>query len=293
MTDRDTGSILVPAGVAESASINLDREGNEIVVLARSRLLALLRELQQQTSEAVAKDSDADKERGIVNDVVNFLGDIVGRIRGRDNALPPRRPTGEQLQAELADQMRTLDLRIEQFIDLAALAGSPPEYAQELRQRSNAVSRLLGSRRVGSEMTAETFKELTRVLDLVQLTRRDVERRNLDNPRAAARFILARLPAGDDTALERVLSVPASTVKAWAASTETPRGRERARLLAVAQVIYDLWHSVTPEGLAMWFTKPFDEFNGRAPVELLDAAAEADIEALRSFARSSRGQVAT
>lgn len=289
MTTEPTshGPQPLSATLTDAASLDLSSRGSDIVAFAQTGPLRVLRRLQESAASAgVPATEDPARER-------KFLVELLRRVLNRDQPAPAERDNLEVLRAELADHIRTLELRIDQFVDLAALANSPPEYAHQLREHSVVLSRLVGADAFSASLTADTFRELTRVLDLVQLTRRDVERRTLHDPRAAARYIHAAFSPDDDDLLERVLSVPRSTLQAWADGASSPTPEQRDRLVTAAQITYDIRESHTPRGVGKWFCRSYVEFDGQSPIDLLDSGDKADHARLRQFARSLRGQVAS
>lgn len=185
-----------------------------------------------------------------------------------------------EAQIELTTLLERLTLRIEQFLHMTSLAGSPAEYQQDLRQAQMMLGRLVNDDGA-SGMTLDTFKTLSHIVDLVELTRRDVERRSLDDPVAAMRFATARLPTdAPQDAAEIIHGEIGATGEA------DPR-----RVVLVAQLIYDLQYSYTPRGIVQWFRRPAHELADRSPLETL---GDPELAAtLRSFARSLRSQLAT
>lgn len=112
----------------------------------------------------------------------------------------------------------------------------------------------------------------------------------LDEPRAAADYVLrtlASVPAAD---LARLLGVSAKTVGAWRAGRPVTRNTERVVL--VAHVITYLRSSLTAAGLVQWFAAPRHQLDGRTPLDLLDGDLAPAREALISLARGARGQLA-
>ena len=244
-----------------------------IAVLARSRLPLLLRQLGAAT---------ASQRR---------LRDIRRRIRwGSFNKEEAAKRAAKVSAASLkiAAVANELDLKIEQFLNLASFAGSPPAYQQDLRESRLALGRLLLDGTGGKkDLDLATFTTLSHIVDLVELTRRDVQRRAIDDPIVGARFALGHLPADKPEATSEILGARPDEL---GEETEIePRLARRVKL--VAQLIYDLQFSHTPEGLLAWFHQHFPELDGRTPIDVLD---EPSFETpLRQYARVLRSQVAT
>lgn len=135
-------------------------------------------------------------------------------------------------------------------------------------------------------------------LELAALMLGDVARRlgrrllhdELDDPQAAAAYVLrtlATVPAAD---LGRLLGVSAKTIGAWRAGSRVTRNTDRVVL--VAHVITYLRASLTPAGLVQWFGAPRHQLDGRTPLDVLDGDLAPAREALISLARGARGQLA-
>jgi len=252
---------------------SVEDEATEIAVLARSRLPQMLRRL----GAAVTAPSDRRSR------------DLWWRIRGvfgRDEAAE-RKAAIVSASLEVATLADELQLKIEQFLNLASFAGSPPAYQQDLRESRLTLNQLLLDVGGTKELDLETFKTLSEIVDLVELTRRDVQRRMIDDPVVGVRFSTGHLPADQPEAVQEILGV--NPVDFGLSSGVDRRVTRRIHL--VAQLVYDLRFSHTPEGLLAWFRQPFPELDGRSPIAVLD---DPEYEQwLRSYARGLRSQVAT
>lgn len=135
-------------------------------------------------------------------------------------------------------------------------------------------------------------------LELAALMLADVARRlgrrllhdELDDPQAAAAFVLRTLPGVPAADLGRLLGVSAKTIGTWRAGGAVTRKTERVVL--VAHVITYLRASLTAAGLVQWFAAPRDQLGGRTPLDVLDGDLAPAREALISLARGARGQLA-
>ncbi|UUY02648.1 hypothetical protein LRS13_18415 [Svornostia abyssi] len=112
----------------------------------------------------------------------------------------------------------------------------------------------------------------------------------LDEPRAAADYVLRTLASVPATDLARLLGVSVKTVGAWRAGRPVTRNTERVVL--VAHVITYLRSSLTAAGLLQWFAAPRHQLDDRTPLDLLDGDLAPAREALISLARGARGQLA-
>lgn len=127
--------------------------------------------------------------------------------------------------------------------------------------------------------------------DVVRRVCRRLEHDALDDPRAAADFVFATLPAAGAGDLGRLLGVSTKTVGAW--RTGRPVTRNADRVVLVAQVLTHLRAAMTPRGVLLWFDGPRAQLEGRTPLELLDQDGPAGArEPLTALARGLRGQLA-
>jgi hypothetical protein len=127
--------------------------------------------------------------------------------------------------------------------------------------------------------------------DVVRRVGRRLEHDALDDPRAAADFVFATLPAAGAGDLGRLLGVSTKTVGVWRAGRPVTRNADRVVL--VAQVLTHLRASMTPRGVVLWFDGPRAQLDGRTPLELLDGDGPAAArEPLTALARGLRGQLA-
>jgi len=270
-TTRENPSL--PFAVAEpSASfLPLTGEAQEIVEMARSGL----RRLRGRPSAAP----------GAVRDP-NFLKRILARLRGGPSS-------DGDARALLGEILVDLDSRIEHFITLASIAGSPGDYQQELRTSRLALLALLDEGADTGSVSVQSYKTLTHVVDLVDLTRRDIERRAIERPLWAARLVLSELPLDESARVAAVVGAPVEEIANCASGKPSLSQAQLHRLQVVAQLVYDLRYSHTPIGLLNWFEQPFEHLGGRSPLELLGELTPDHEKALREYARSLRVQTAT
>jgi hypothetical protein len=127
--------------------------------------------------------------------------------------------------------------------------------------------------------------------DVARRVRRRLEHDALDEPRAAADFVLAALSSAGAAALGRLLGVSTKTIGAWRAGRPVTRNADRVVL--TAQVLTHLRASMSPRGMLLWFDAPRAQLDGRTPLELLDRDGPAGArEPLTALARGLRGQLA-
>jgi hypothetical protein len=296
----------MPSPVADQHTLtSVEDEATEIRMIAQANVPALWRELEALKRERPegARESASDElllrrpsrpQRGRPKPVTRerrMTKDLAWRVLrgwfGPDESAE-RAARISSIEIELSALLARLTLKIEQFLTLVVLAGSPPDYQQDLRESSLVLNRLTHAG-TAQRMTLDVFKALSRIVDLVELVRRDVERRTLDdNAVLAARFIVGHLPADSDDLILKAFGQPADALES--SLRGDPSDELVRRVLLAAQLVYDLRYSHTPEGLASWFTQSFLALEGRRPVDLL--AVEDLAERLRSFARSLRSQSA-
>jgi hypothetical protein len=294
---RYSGQATSPDGVinvsattiAETAVLpGVEDDATQIRFLAGTDVPSVLRELRELRIVESPRTRQVLQQREF-----RMLRDMAWRVVrgafGRDEATE-RAARISKTQVRLGSLLDQLTVKIEQFLHLAAIAGSPPEYQQDLRESRIALARLMHEGAQDDGMTLETFKTLGHIVDLVELTRRDVERRGLENPVLAARFALARFPTEERQAVLEIFGTdPSQLDELTHAGQLDPETRRRAVL--VAQLVYDLQFSHTPSGLLSWFRQPFPALGERTPTEALaDPALEGT---LRAYARSLRSQSAS
>jgi hypothetical protein len=288
---RPEGAVTAVPPVADTTVLSdVEGEATEIRLLAHSRVPTVLRELR-----ALHVEQNAPTRRQVRPRDVRMLRDMAWRVfRGvlGPDAATQRAARITETQERLGTLLEQLTLKIEQFLALTLLAGSPPEYQQDLRGSRDTLSQLIHAGAQDKGMTLDTFKTLSHIVDLVELTRRDVERRSLDNVTLAARFAAASFPTDRPDAVSEIMGVSGdrlSDILAGHDGGADPETERRIRL--VAQLVYDLRFSHTPEGLLNWFHQPFPELGGETPVRALD---DPDLQTeLRTYARSLRSQFAT
>lgn len=135
-------------------------------------------------------------------------------------------------------------------------------------------------------------------LELAALMLGDIARRlgrrllhdELDEPQAAAAFVLRTLAAVPAADVGRLLGVSGKTIGAWRSGSRVTRNAERVVL--VAHVITYLRASLSPAGVVQWFAAPRHQLGGRTPLEVLEGELAPAREELISLARGARGQLA-
>lgn len=129
-----------------------------------------------------------------------------------------------------------------------------------------------------------------RLADVVGRVRRRLLESELDEPSAAAAFVVAvlrDLPAAETAGL---LGVSTRTLSAWRRGGAV--ARSRLRVVVVAHLLAELRGYLTPRGMVMWFDAPRDQLDGRTPRQLLDDGASGACEVLVGLARGGRAQLA-
>jgi hypothetical protein len=268
---------------------NVEIQANEIVLLVRSRLQNQLQRLRESTGEPPGGSRWGSKpptahDSGLGRDL--WWRVFRNRFARDEQAILAAQRS--QARTELSGLMQQLTLKIQQFLDSAAFAGSPAEYQQDLRESQLALNRLYENEADKQELSTETFRRLTEIVDLVQLTRRDVQRRAVDDPAVAANFVRAWLPADRVSNFEESIGLPQGALK------EMPNNltdEQLRRIRLAAQLIFDLRFSHTPEGLVDWFYQRLPEFDDQQPTDLINQPQRES--ELRTWARGLRSQLAS
>jgi hypothetical protein len=278
-------TLAPPAPNALPQSIPFDDEANEIVKLARSGVPTAFRRLGLEVDPSEGR-VETRPPRGAL------LASLVGRVRrlfGSKHLIPAEE------RDRLNVLLNTLIAKTEMFLRFTTLAESATEYRDELRRSLATLGQVLDKDTGRSQISPATYKALSQIVDLVELTRRDVQRKALDDPRMAAAFILAHFPHEDqESAIAAMTGSDLDSIHNWRHGRADLGDQAIQRLQLVAQLVYDLRYAMSPEGVLHWFQRPFHEFGNRSPNQLLDLEGVAQAEALlRPFARNLRAQVAT
>jgi hypothetical protein len=198
-------------------------------------------------------------------------------------ALPAARPEREAWFTQVEDAILAL---------VRALPDGGEDYdAGRMFEFSVGLRRAIEAAPDGADPGGAIELAALMVGDVVRRVGRRLEHDALDDPRAAADFVFATLPAAGAGDLGRLLGVSTKTVGAWRAGRPVTRNADRVVLLA--QVLTHLRASMTARGVVLWFDAPRAQLDGRTPLELLDGDGPAAArEPLTALARGLRGQLA-
>ncbi|MGK2938571.1 MAG: hypothetical protein ACSLFR_12325 [Solirubrobacteraceae bacterium] len=171
-----------------------------------------------------------------------------------------------------------------------ALSSALPEGTEDFDARR--LWEMLHALRRAADGGSDDDVELTALMlgDVARRLGRRLLHDELDEPRAAADYVLRTLASVPATDLARLLGVSAKTVGAWRAGR--PVTRNTGRVVLVAHVITYLRSSLTAAGLVQWFAAPRHQLGDRTPLDLLSGDLAPAREALISLARGARGQLA-
>lgn len=196
---------------------------------------------------------------------------------------PPSRAARERWFTDLEDAILAL---------VRALPEGGEDYdAGRMFEFSVALRRAIESAPDGADPDGAIELAALMIGDVVRRIGRRLEHDVLDDPRAAAEFVFATLPAAGAGDLGRLLGVSTKTVGAWRAGRPVTRNADRVVL--VAQVLTHLRAAMTPRGVLLWFDGARAQLDGRTPLELLDRDGPAGArEPLTALARGLRGQLA-
>jgi DNA-directed RNA polymerase specialized sigma24 family protein len=129
-----------------------------------------------------------------------------------------------------------------------------------------------------------------RVADVVKRVGRRLLHERLDDPQAAAAFVLETLGGVNVSEVAALLGVSTKTVGSWRQGSRV-RNNTR-RVIVIAQVLSYLRASMTAIGIVMWFDAERDQLGGLTPLALLEQNEASAHAKLIGLARATRGQLA-
>jgi hypothetical protein len=146
---------------------------------------------------------------------------------------------------------------------------------------------------LGEDPEWRVREAIDRLRDLLGTIEREVEHGHLDDPAVAARYVLDTLADVDRSTVAAVLGVDARTLRTWQHTVPRQMRRDnQARVVLVAQLVYELTRSMGPGAIGRWFTREQPRLGGRSPRALIAADPGRAQEVLRPLARGLRGQLA-
>jgi len=202
-------------------------------------------------------------------------------------------PVGDEVAAACAEKRSAWYREVEKCV--IDLSKAMPEGAEDYDVRK--LFELLFELRNAIESDPEGT-DATGKVELAKIEMGDVAHRvgrrllhgQLDDPRAAADYVLETLKGVGVEEVARLLGVSTKTINAWRAGR--PVARNVRRVVTVAQLLAYLRASMTPRGLVMWFDATREQLGGRTPLQMLDEDEASAREALIELARGARGQLA-
>ena len=129
--------------------------------------------------------------------------------------------------------------------------------------------------------------------DVLSTLEREAEHLLLDDPVAAARFVVHELGDIEQEQVGEILGVGPRTIRTWKSGSVSEIRKDRARVVLVAQLVYDLRNSMTSRGVVMWFHRSRPQLGDATPLNLIEQSVPDAYEPLRAIARGGRGQLAT
>jgi transcriptional regulator with XRE-family HTH domain len=175
---------------------------------------------------------------------------------------------------------------------------SDPDWNQhpvvgELLEETIRLQALLAAEPGGDDAQWQIRDAVGQIEDLLATLQREITHAQLDDPGAAARFVLKELEGVDQKALARLLGFDPRTIRSWKSGNGSSIRKNPERVTLIAQLVFDLRTSMTSRGMLAWFDRPRHQLGDRAPLELIEEDAVAAAEPLRALARGVRGQLAT
>ena len=163
----------------------------------------------------------------------------------------------------------------------------------ELLRETMELGRLVDANPHGPDTDWTLREQSDRIRDVLDVMRRGFDHALLDDPAAAARFVLETLYDTRHKDIARLVGVDERTIRTWVKTPPQQIRKNGTRITLVAQLLYDLRGMYTPRGVVRWFERPRHELDEQCPLDLLDDDPIAAIEPLRTLARGARGQLGT
>jgi hypothetical protein len=183
-----------------------------------------------------------------------------------------------------------------ELVVLELVASSPwdrDELAPELVDATEHLKVLMEADSMLNDPRWEIRETLDQIDELFQTMVRRVERKAIDDPQIASRWIVAQLYPHTGEGLTEVVGVDERALVQFAETGERPEHLDIKRLVLVGQLIYDLRDSRDKSGILLWFSAPRYQLANRSALQLLTEGIDAARDPLRSLARGSRGQLAS
>jgi hypothetical protein len=140
------------------------------------------------------------------------------------------------------------------------------------------------------DRTGEVEIATMRMADVVKRVGRRLLHERLDDPQAAAAFVLETLGDVSVSEVAALLGVSTKTVGSWRQGSRV-RNNTR-RVIVIAQALSYLRSSMTATGIVMWFDAERDQLGGLTPLALLEQDEASAHAKLIGLARATRGQLA-
>lgn len=137
----------------------------------------------------------------------------------------------------------------------------------------------------------EIREQVEYVKDLLQTFQREVARSVIDDPRAAADFVLHEMEGVDQTELAKLLGYGSErSLSEHVAADRTPNVRtDNDRIVLIAHIVFDLRNAMSPQGMLAWFYRPRAQLGGKSPVDVINEDLRVADRPIRSLARASMG----
>jgi len=200
----------------------------------------------------------------------------------------------KERQAWVEERKRLIEEIMDCILDIANGMPEGVEDPGVVRMLSRAVElqRAAGNDPDGADRDWAVRRAARDLRDTVDLMERRLARLELDEPSAAASFVIRTLRSVETQEVAKLLGVSAKTVSQWRGGKVAVIKKSPERVVLVAQLVRYLQSTWTPYGVLAWFRAPREQLSGEAPLDLIDSEDPDAWLRLRELARGSRSQLA-
>lgn len=234
----------------------------------------------------------------IAVDVAQDLDQLRERAREVEVLVTPPQSLNERIRDSsesptLAERRAAWFRRVEDSV--LDLSNSMPQGVEDYDVRKLLgfvvdLRRALESDPDAEDRSGEVEIATMRLADVVKRVGRRLLHERLDDPQAAATFVLKTLGEVSVSEVAALLGVSTKTIGSWRQGGRV-RNNTR-RVIVIAQALSYLRASMTAAGIVMWFDAERDQLGGLTPLGLLERDEASAHAKLIGLARATRGQLA-